>query len=161
MIFYIDHVQDNGNILLVKSNYVAGKYEMIKLQNGDIMLKCINQIVINSVEGLANYNFKHSHVLECSIINNSTFKSILESIYMKIGCGTSIIQFSSAPSGIKTIEKNDQGYKYMPDLGISVRGLDANNIIKEIFTQCINHSIEITLIITLLSNDIIRVTNVY
>ncbi len=54
---------------------------------------------------------------------------------------------------IKTIEKTDNGFYYLEDLGISIQGVDTNKCIYEIFQQCKMNNITLELSIKLNNLD--------
>lgn len=150
-IAYIEEIQPNGDILLVKKIYDIGiqsEYKREDHPNGDILLKIISHTVITDPQDLIDYYFTRSNINHCNFPKR-TFKGILELIYAEINDGMTIILSSAAPRRIKTVEKNDQGYKWLPELGISVQEDNANNTIKEILTQCIANNIELSMKITL------------
>ena len=53
---------------------------------------------------------------------------------------------------IKTIKKEDNGFYYLQDLGISIQGVESNKCIYEIVSQCIKNKINITITIKLHNN---------
>jgi hypothetical protein len=150
-IAYLEQIQPNGDVLLIKKTYDIGiqsEYERENLPNGDIILKIREETVISDPQDLSDHNFTKSNIMSCNFPKRS-YKGILYLIYSRINDGMTIILSSSTPRRIKTIEKNDQGFKWFPDLGISIQGDNANNIIKEILTQCVANDIELSMKITL------------
>lgn len=148
---YIEQIQPNGDILLVKKIYDIGlqsDYRRENLPNGNILLTIRPQVEITDPQDLDNHDLTRSNIIDCNF-PKKTFRGILDSIYSEINDGMTIILSSTNPRRIKTIEKNDQGYKWYSDLGISVQGADANNTIKEILTQCIANDIELSVKISL------------
>jgi len=112
-------------------------YNVIYLEDNSILLKPI--IRINNIDCLSNYDFTSSKIIECKINNikydTNKYRTILHNIYTDIiKNGATIIR--SSLLNIETIEKNINGYSYIPELGISVQGVDSNRCIKEIFQQC-------------------------
>jgi hypothetical protein len=57
----------------------------------------------------------------------------LNRIYEIINDGSNIIK--NTILNIKTLEKKDDGFYYLKDLGISVQGVNSNKCLKEIFIQ--------------------------
>ena len=53
---------------------------------------------------------------------------------------------------IKTIKKEDEGFYYIPKLGISVQGVESNKCLLEIINQCIENEITISIQIKLKNN---------
>jgi hypothetical protein len=82
-------------------------------------------------------------------ITKLKYKSILENIYKIINDGIKIIKNSKL--NIKTINKLDEGFYYLEDLGISIQGVDSNKCLLEIINQCIEN--EISLIMKIKLND--------
>ena len=154
MNFY-NKVQINDNeILLQKIIINFDDYDIINLENGDIKLIKKKLITINSIDELKQYNFKKSVINKCLINNKEIFKykykSILNHIYILINDGTKIIK--NTILNIKTISKNDNGFDYIPELGISVQRVDSDKCIKEILIQSILNNINISIDITLSNN---------
>lgn len=106
------------------------------------------------------YNFKNSKIIKCTINNKFvtklTYNTILCDIYYVIGCGTRIIKNSYL--NIKTIEKKDKGYNYLPHLGISYQRIDSNKCMKEIYNQCYINKIPFDIHIELSNNEKINVS---
>ena len=133
------------------------EYKMHYQDNGDILLKP-NIIIINKLEELKKYNFNKSIIIENKVndvICNNKYKSIMNYIYKIIDNGTKIIKNSSL--NIKTIRKEDKGFYYLDDIGISVQGIDANKSIYEIYNQSLINNIKVYLKIKLENNMIIQI----
>ena len=152
------YIQTGDNILLKKQYIDFSIYEVEFMENNDILLKPL--ILISDIIKLKNYDFKKSIVQSC-VINNIEltiklkYNKILHNIYELIGDGTKIIINSNL--NIKTIKKNDCGFKYYKNLGISIQSVDAYNCLKEILTQCIANKINILLKIKLENLSIVTV----
>ena len=73
----------------------------------------------------------------------------MDSIYRIINDGTQIIKTSKL--NIKTINKFDEGFYYLDDLGISVQGVDSNKCLLEIIEQSSEN--KINLVIKIKLND--------
>src|SRR3989344_5798755 len=95
---------------------------------------------------------KKSIISECSIdnkeFNRLKYKPILEQIYKTINDGTKIIK--NTKLNIKTIKKEDEGFYYLDNIGISVQGVDSNKCLLEIINQCIENEIELSMKIKLI-----------
>jgi len=133
------------------------EYKMYYQVNGDILLKT-NIIIINKLEELKKYNFNKSIIIENNvndIICNNKYKNILNYIYKIINNGTKIIKNSTL--NIETIKKEDKGFYYLDDIGISIQGIDTNKSILEIYKQSIANNIKLYLKIKLENNMIIQI----
>lgn len=146
--------QENGNTLLKLIDITQlTNYTKTNLDNGDILLTPIKNITITNLQDLPKYDFKHSTITKC-IINNDPYKklkykSILNTIYEKINDGTVIIKHTKL--NIKTINKTDEGFYYLDNLGISVQGVDANKSVYEIVNQCHNNNVILELVVKLVN----------
>jgi len=134
-------------------------YNIIYLEDNTILLKPHITININNIECIEKYNFSSSKILECKINNikfdTSKYRTLLNHLYINIiKKGSAIIR--SSILNIETIEKNINGYNYIPELGISVQGVDSNRCIKEILNQCRMNHINIYMRIEL--HDMIIIT---
>ena len=145
---------DNGDILLEKLLLDNNNFTIINKDNGDILLKKNTSINITTVSNLKLYDFKKSTILNCTINNINDiklkYKSLLEYIYELINDGTKIIK--NTKINIKTIKKEDEGFYYIPNLGISVQGVESNKCLLEIINQCIENEITISIQIKLKNN---------
>jgi len=134
---------DNGNILLQKFIIDNINYTIIHKENGDKLLKKITNIT--DINEIKNYDYKKSIILECSVdnkeFNKLKYKLILEEIYKIINDGTKIIK--NTKLNIKTIEKQDEGFYYLDNIGISIQGVDSNKCLYEIINQCIENKIKL------------------
>lgn len=146
---------DNGDILLEKIIIDNNKYTIINKNNGDILLQ--KNTFITDIQDIQKYNFCKSVILDCYIDNNNFTKlkyiSILEEIYNIINDGTTIIK--NTKLNIKTIRKEDNGFKYLDNIGISVQGVDSNKCLLEISNQCIKNKIKLSMKIKLVDENII------
>ncbi len=55
----------------------------------------------------------------------------------QINDGTKIIK--NTKLNIKTIKKEDEGFYYLDNIGISVQGIDSNKCLNEIISQCMEN----------------------
>ena len=144
---------DNGDILLEKVVLDNTNYTIVNKNNGDKILKKITTVNITGINDIKKYDFRKSNILSCLLnddeITKLKYKSILENIYKIINDGTKIIKNSKL--NIKTINKLDEGFYYLEDLGISIQGVDSNKCLLEIINQCIEN--EISLIMKIKLND--------
>ena len=146
---------DNGDILLQKIVIDNINYTVINKENGDKLLKKITTINITDIKDIKDYDFKKSTISECLIDNNNQmvrfnklkYKSILENIYKIINDGTKIIK--NTKLNIKTIKKEDEGFYYLDNIGISIQGVNSNKCILEIINQCVENEIELSMKIKL------------
>lgn len=151
---------DNGDILLQKIIIDNINYTIIDKENGNKLLKKNTTINIANIKDIKNFDFKKSTILEC-LINNKEFnklkyKSIIKNIYEIIDDGTKII--INTKLNIKTIKKDDEGFYYLDNIGISVQGADSNKCLTEIINQCIKNKIELLMKIKLIDNIIINLS---
>ena len=153
MIAYKFTELDNGDILLEKITLDNPNYSIIHKENGDILLKKPTYIQITDIKTIKDYDFKKSTITECLIDNKkfdkSKYKSILGQIYRLINDGTKIIR--NTKLNIKTIKKEDEGFYYLDDIGISIQGVDSNKCLLEIVNQCLENRIKLSMKIK--SND--------
>lgn len=151
---------DNGDILLQKIVIDNVNYTVINKDNGDKLLKKITNININYIKDVKDYDFKKSIISECLIdnkeFNKLKYKSILEQIYKIINDGTKIIK--NTKLNIKTIKKEDEGFYYLDNIGISVQGVDSNKCLLEIINQCIENEIELSMKIKLIDDITINIS---
>lgn len=102
---------DNDDILLEKTIIDNTNYIIIKQEDGNILLKKTNFVNITDIKDIKNYDFKKSIILECSInneeFNKLKYKSILKEIYKIINDGVKIIKHTKL--NIKTIKKENEG----------------------------------------------------
>jgi hypothetical protein len=149
----------NGDIILTPFNIDMKKYNKQLLDSGKIIFKY--KIVEVCMDDLANYDVKKSSVSKCIINNNlincTNYRCVLNKVYSIIGDGFNIIKNTTL--NIKTINRSDAGFKYNPELGISIQGSDASKTLKEILIQCKKNNIQIQLQITLSDLNIISITN--
>ena len=149
---------DNGDILLERIIIDNKKYTIINKNNGDILLQ--KNTFITDIKHIQKYNFTKSVITDCLIDNNNFTKlkycSILGEIYNIINDGTKII--INTKLNIKTIIKNDEGFKYLDNIGISVQGADSNKCLLEIINQCIENKINIYLKIKLIDNILVNIS---
>ena len=150
---------DNGDILLQKNIIDNTNYNIIYKENGDILLQKINNINITDIKDIKNYDFKKS-IIQITKINNEDFnklkyKLILEQIYNLIKDGVKIIK--NTKLNIKTIKKEDEGFYYLDNIGISIQGVDSNKCLLEIINQCLENQIKLSMKIILINNIIINI----
>ena len=58
---------------------------------------------------------------------------------------------------IKTIKKEDEGFYYLDNIGISIQGVDSNKCLLEIINQCLENQIKLSMNIKLINNIIINI----
>ena len=143
---------DNDDILLEKIIIDNKNYIIINQDNGNILL----QKIIN----INDYDFKKSQILQCFINNKEYYKLkyrfILNQIYNIINDGTKIIK--NTKINIKTLKKEDEGFYFLNNIGISIQGIDSNKCLLEIINQCSENNIKIILKIKLINNNIINIS---
>ena len=149
----------NGDIILTPINIDLTKYDKQLLDNGKFIFKYRTPIDVKISE-LNNYTIKGSYICKCiinnHIMNYNKYRSVLFKIYSIIGDGSDIIKNTTL--NIKTVNRNDAGYIYKSELGISVQGSDTHKTLHEILTQCKKNSIQLQLQIKLVDLKIISIT---
>lgn len=143
---------ENDDILLQNIIIDYTNYTIINKENGDIILKKNTFINIIDINDIKNYDFKKSIIYDC-LINNDKFNklkygSILEHIYKLINDGTKIIKNSKL--NIKTIKKENEGFFYLDNIGISIQRVESNKCLLEIINQCIENNIKLSIKIKLI-----------
>lgn len=138
---------ENGDILLEKVIININNYIIENKESGDKLLKKIQNINIINISDLKNYNFSKSIILECLLDNKEhnklKYRPIMEQIYKLINDGTKIIK--NTKLNIKTIKKENEGFYYLDNIGISVQGVDSNKCLFEIINQCVEHEINLSM----------------
>jgi hypothetical protein len=152
MEIYTTETLENDDIFLEKYDIDLTKYNIIKQENGDIILKKIKKnIYLTNINEIKKYNYLKSNIINCYIDNIKydvlKYNSIRSYIYHKIDDGSAIIKHSV--TNIKTFTKVDEGFYYSEKLGISYQGCDSNKCVFEIISQCINNKIKLSLTIQL------------
>lgn len=142
---------ENGDILLKKIDNIFTNFNLITQNNDNILYKKKEKININSIQDVKKFDYKKSNITFCSLNNDEIeklkYKNVLLHIYDLIGNGTKIIK--NTQLNVQTIKKTSEGFYYIDNLGISVQGADSNKSILEIISQCIENEIEIQIDITL------------
>ena len=147
---------DNGNILLKKFTIDdQNNYYIKHLDDGNILLKKKNLMLLNNFNDIKKFDYCYSKITKC-VINNKNiekykFVHILTYIYNLIDDGFNIIK--NTLINIKTFEKNNNGFQYLKNIGISFQQVDANKSVHEIVNQCISNDINIKLYITDKNNN--------
>ena len=140
--------------------YIKFQQQCLEFQrNSSICVQKINNINITDIKDVKNYDFKKS-IIQITKINNEDFnklkyKLILEQIYKLIKDGVKIIK--NTKLNIKTIKKEDEGFYYLDNIGISIQGVDSNKCLLEIINQCLENQIKLSMNIKLINNIIINI----
>jgi hypothetical protein len=155
MEFFDITTEDDITVLKLKD-----EYEIIS-NNEDVLKIKKKTITITDIEQLSSQVFTNSTILLCKIdneiIDSPNYNKILKNIYNKINDGVKIIRTTTF--NIKTIQYENEGFRYLSELGISYQGRDSNGTIKEIFTQSKEHNITMKIIIKLVNNTIVSIEN--
>ena len=118
--------------------------------NGDILLKKVTEIKHGDI---TKHDFKGSKIQQVFFNNEQlqihSYKGVYETIYKHINDGVNIIKHSLL--NIRTLQCNEHGFVWYPDIGISVQGVDSNRAILEIVNQCQKNRFKLS--ITILVND--------
>ena len=151
---------DNGDILLQKNVIDNINYTVINKENGNKLLKKITTINITNIKDIKDYDLKKSTISKCLIdnkeFNKLKYKSVLENIYKIINDGTKIIK--NTYLNIKTIQKEDEGFYYLDNIGISIQGVESNRCLLEIINQCVENEIELSMKIKLIDDITINLS---
>jgi len=158
-IFYKMTALPNGNYLLERNIIDAVNYNITMDEHNNIHLIKIIHVNITIIDDIKKYDFKKSIITDCKI-NNTIFTKlkysrILCKIYELINDGTKIIKHTTL--NIKTIEKHDLGFFYLPNIGISIQNADSNKCLFEIMNQSILHNITLSIKISLSNNTQINI----
>lgn len=149
----------NGDVLLKKVVLDDTEFTIVDKNNGDKILKKITSVNISDICDVKKYDFKKSNIISCSLNDDKIiklkYKSILESVYKLIDDGATIIKQTKI--NIKTIKKQDEGFYYLEDVGISIQGVDSNKCLLEIINQCIKSEIHLVIVIKLLNETIVNI----
>lgn len=162
MFMYYEKEQiDSNTIVLRKCLIDLEKHCVEMLQNGDIILKGKNEVILIDDVNSEDFNFSKIHeCLLCEIMvtdNNLNYTSILKKVYQHIGDATKIIKNTTLSIVVSC--KTDKGYTYMQDLGISFQRCDANKTLKEIMLQCQKERICIKFQIKLSDDKLVQVSH--
>lgn len=135
-------------------NETNQKYIIIKRRNGDILVKRVRDINIKCINDFQKYNLCSSVIQYCTLNNTKLFKlkykKIVDEIYNIIGDANKIIK-NTKLNIIKERCEID-GFYYLERLGISIKIVDSNTFIKEIYNQCKKNNINISMTILLKTN---------
>ena len=135
---------------LENNNNITQKYNIVNLDNGDILLT-LKEIKINSLDDLDKFNFNNSKIISCTLNNENleklNYRHIIICIYNIIDSGTKIIKNSLI--NIKTVKCENKGFGYLENLGISFQNVCASKAIKEIYNQCKQNKIKLSMEIQL------------
>lgn len=147
---------NNGDICLKKKHINLDNYVVINNDNNIILKKAIK---ITDINDLKKNEFKNSLITSCFInnlkIHTHKYNQILMHIYNIIDDGTKIIK--NTILNIKTIRKENEGFCYLENLGISYQRIDSNKCLLEIINQCTKNNITINIYITLENNNVINI----
>lgn len=147
---------NNGSTVLIDNI----SYNVIYRENGDILFQKNSNINITDIKDIKKYDFLKSAIIECLIdkkeFSELKYKPILKKIYEIINDGTKIIK--NTKMNIKTIKKEDDGFYYLDNIGISIQGVDSNKCLLEIINQCMKNNIELFIKIKLYNNAVINIS---
>lgn len=156
MNYYTCVPQENGDILLKYNIIDVANYNIIKQDDGNVLLQKKQQVIYIDYNELKNYDFKYSTPI-CTIGNVSytKYSRILDYVYETIGNETKIKKHSNISSCIKTGKHTKNGFRYIDKLNISIRGKDANITIMEIIKQCDANKIMLCITIEMENKDML------
>ena len=148
----------DGIEIYEKKIFDLDNFEIIEKDNQIIVKKKIKTIEIKTIEDFdMSLNFRHSKIISCFINDkrpsNNKYLSIVKDIYNIIGSGKNVIKKTKL--NFETFEKNDKGFHYLQNLGISFQGRKALNMFEEILNQCLENNIKLNVEIKFSNNEII------
>jgi hypothetical protein len=158
--FVKKNVLYDGTIELEKIIYDSDKFEIIEKDNKILLVQKIKIIKITTLDSITLdiKDFRHSKIVSCLINGkrplDNKYNSILKDIYYLIKKGTIIIK--NTILNIETIHKNDKGFKYLDNIGISYQGVESGLTFKEIITQCVKNNIRLDIDILFESSEQIK-----
>ena len=149
----------DGSIIYEKNNIDINKYDII--DNGDELILKPKPTIVKIIK-LEDFdklvNFRNSKILSCYIDNkrptNNKYLTILGDIYEIIGKGKIITK--NTLLNFETIEKQDKGFKYLKNIGISIQAKESIFMFEEIINQCIKTNIRLEIEIEFKSGNIIK-----
>lgn len=160
-IYVLKEKKSDGIIIYEKINIDTKKFDIIVNDNNQLIVKPKPQIIkIIKLEDFdKNFmDFRKSKILSCYINDkrpsNNNYFSILKNVYEIIGKGKTITK--NTLFNFETIEKNDKGFKYLKNIGISIQAKDAVNTFEEILNQCVKTGIKLEIEIVFASGNIIK-----
>jgi len=159
-IYVFKEENSDGFITYEQINIDLEKYDIINDNNLMILKPKLKIIKISKLDEIdkKNLNLLNSKILSCLINNkrptNNKYFSILKNIYSIIKKGKIITK--NTLLNYDTIEKNNKGFTYLKDIGISIQKQDANYTFTEIINQCIKSNIKLDIDIKLKSGDKIK-----
>jgi hypothetical protein len=154
---YTEQKQPNGDIMLIKKDIHIKNFIWSRQPNGDILLK---RITVVSIDDLRAWNFCGSVIQRAIVdkhpaLDKPSFRKLYSVIHEHIGDGAKIIKHSIL--NIKTVEDTTKGFCWIPKLGISIQGVDANKALLESITQCVKNNISIELTI-MVKDQTVKIT---
>lgn len=159
-IYYVlKETKKDGTLILNKKKIDETQYDIEYKDDNMIMKPKPLEIKIEKIEDFDKNNtaeFRNSTILSCYIDEKRPLKnkylSILKDIYNKINSGKTITKNTTL--NFVTIEKNDKGFEYLENIGISIQHTDAGLTFNEILNQCIGAKIKLKIEIQLESGEI-------
>ena len=135
----------------------------IQFLNNDLIItkQIINNTQYITYEELIKKNLRHSYLIDVSINNQSIpnmtkYGQLIKYIYRQLDKSTII---TNTIISVSDEEKNDKGFVFYPDIGLSIRGVDAKTALKEIINQITKSGQILEILIKLKSNEEIRFRN--
>jgi len=156
MNYYTCTPQENGDILLKYNIIDIANYNIIKQDDGNVLLKKKQKVIYIAYDELKNYDFTYSKPI-CIIgdVSYTSYSRILDYIYETIGDENKIKKNSNIAPGIKTGKYTDNGFRYIGKLNISVRGCNSKITIMEIIKQCDANKISLCITIEMNNKDML------
>lgn len=145
-----NYTQYNKIIIKNISNY------NIQFLNNDLIItkQIINNKQYITYEELIQTNLRHSYLIDVSINNQSIqnmkkYGQLLKYVYRQLEKSTIM---TNTIISVSNEEKNDKGFVFYPDIGLSIRGVDAKTALKEIINQITKSGQILEILIRLKSN---------
>lgn len=159
-VYYTKETQDDGTILLVPTSIDLTEFNMTINNSGHIRLTK-RQVKVDVLDPGSKVSFKGSSVQSCTMndkpLTTLYFNHILRTVYHEIDDGVKII--TNTRLNICTVDRSDKGFQFIPELGISVQGVNSDSCIQEIICQCRKNNISIHMEVKLADDSIVLVSS--
>ncbi len=132
----------------------------LQFLNNDLIItrQTINTQIYITYDELMKKNLRNSQIIDVKINNQSIsnmtkYAQLIKYIYTRLDKSTIM---TNTIISVSREEKNDKGFVYYPDIGLSIRGVDARTALKEIINQITKSSQTLEIKIKLKSEEIIN-----
>jgi hypothetical protein len=132
----------------------------LQFLNNDLIItrQTIDTQLYITYDELMKKNLRNSEIIDVKINNQSIsnmtkYAQLIKYIYTQLDKSTIM---TNTIISVSREEKNDKGFVYYPDIGLSIRGVDAKTALKEIINQITKSSQTLEIKIKLKSEEIIN-----